>query len=79
MNENELELYLKPTYYLDFDNPFLKEYALKLVEGISDPIEKAKIVYFAVRDKWRYNPYNINLSPEVMKASSVFGRKLKEG
>ena len=79
MNENELELYLKPTYYLDFDDPKLQEYAQNLVNGIYDPIERAKIVYFAVRDKWRYNPYNINLSPEVMKASSIFGRKLKEG
>lgn len=78
MNENELELYLKPTYYLDFDDPKLQEYAQNLVNGIYDPIERAKIVYFAVRDKWRYNPYNIDLSPRVMKASSILVENLRK-
>lgn len=79
MNNEELELYLKPTYFLDFDNPILKDHALELVNGISDPIERAKVVYLDVRDNWRYNPYNIDLEPQIMKASNIFNRKLKEG
>jgi len=36
--------------------------------------EKAVALYYAVRDKFRYDPYRIDLRPEAMKASALLSR-----
>lgn len=65
---------LKPTFYLDFDSEIIQNFIVSLqIENLSE-IEKAKRIYLAVRDQIRYDPYNIILTPEEVKASSVIKR-----
>lgn len=63
--------YLEATTYLDFE----AEEIQKIIEpfqshGLSQ-LEKAKGVYLAIRDGWRYNPYKISLNPEKYVASKI--------
>lgn len=63
-----------PTFYLDSDSSIVQSFIKKLnLDGLSE-IDKAKQIYLAVRDEIRYDPYNIILTPEELKASSVLKR-----
>lgn len=79
MKNEELELYLQPTYFLDFNTSEVGVYANNLVKDIDNPIDKAITIYNSVRDDWRYNPYNVILSHHEMKASTIFNRVKKDG
>lgn len=70
----DLEIYLKPTYYIDCDSTEIIEYAKKHTEGVTTEIEKAVKLYYAVRDEFFYDPYNVDLRAEAMKASTVLKR-----
>ena len=63
--------YLKPTYYFDFDVPAVRDFAFAAVGDAGTAKEKAVRLYYAVRDKVRYDPYRISLTPELFKASNV--------
>lgn len=66
---------LQPTYFLDSNSDIVQNFIQNLkLENLSE-IEKAKRIYLAVRDEIRYDPYNIILTPEALKASSVIKRK----
>ena len=65
---------LKPTFYLDFDSEIIQSFITKLDLQNLTEIEKAKRIYLAVRDEIRYDPYNIILTPEEVKASLVIKR-----
>jgi len=67
--------YLKPTYYIDSDHPEIIEFAARSVNKKQTDREKAVSLYYAVRDRIRYNPYSIKPEKESMNASSV----LKKG
>ena len=62
--------YLKPTYYFDFDVPAVRDFAFAAVGDATTAKEKAVRLYYAVRDKVRYDPYRISLTPELFKASN---------
>ena len=79
MQENDLSLYLQPTYFLDFADSGITKFTQELIQGVGTDTEKAVRIYYAVRDGWRYNPYNIDLSHHALKASTIFHRKMKEG
>lgn len=66
---------LQATYFLDCDNPQLIEYAQQVTEGANSDIEKAVKLYYAVRDDIRYNPYNVDMSREGMRASKALADK----
>lgn len=74
-----IELYLLPTYFIDSDHPDI----IRFVKNtIGKEIDKKKIavkLYHAVRDGWKYNPYNINLQHKELKASTLFNRENKSG
>lgn len=65
------EEYLRPTYYLDFDNPAVATFAAGAIEGASTDREKAIKAFYAVRDAIRYDPYRITDDPEAYRASNV--------
>lgn len=66
---NDFEIYLSPTQFIDCDHPAVFQYANeKIGKEISD-IEKAILLYYAVRDEIYYDPYNVELIPERMSAS----------
>lgn len=66
--------YLRPTYFLDSDNPAVVEYAHKHSRHDASPEENAVSLYYAVRDDFMYNPYKIDLRPTGLKASDLLNR-----
>lgn len=74
MEEKELEKYLRPTYFVDSDNPDVIAFAKKHTEGATTDKEKAVKLYYAVRDGFRYDPYHVDLTPEELTASAVLNR-----
>ncbi|WP_457554077.1 transglutaminase-like domain-containing protein [Desulfobacula sp.] len=69
-----MEQYLKPTYYIDSDNPQVIEFVAENSESGATKIENAVSLYYAVRDGIRYNPYSMEPSRKAMKASAVLKR-----
>lgn len=62
---------LAPTPCMDSDHPALVKLAQEVIGGLIDPREQAVALYFHVRDAYRYNPYQIDLSIKGMRASTV--------
>jgi transglutaminase-like putative cysteine protease len=71
MNATERRLYLSPAEYVDSDAPALRDHAAGLTAGLSDPVERARALYDAVRDAIRYDPYVDYTDRETFRASSV--------
>jgi transglutaminase-like putative cysteine protease len=71
--ENAPEHYLKSTPFLDYDQPEVREFAERVGRtcGNGSLKEKAIRLYYAVRDEIRYDPYDLNYSPEALKASTI--------
>lgn len=65
------EEYLKPTAYLDYDNPAVSEFAARAVDGATSDLDKAVKAFYAVRDAIRYDPYRITDSSKAYSASDV--------
>ncbi len=74
-----IELYLTPTYFVDAEHPAIIEFVKNTIGNETDKQKNAVKLYYAVRDGWKYNPYNIDLNHEALKASSLFNRKNKSG
>ena len=71
---SELAEYLRPTWFLDSDSPAVSRFAEEAVAAETTAGGKAKALYYAVRDGIRYDTYEIDLSKEAMRASSVLAR-----
>ena len=67
--------YLKPTEFLDFDSPGVREFAERNSNKDKTATENAVSLYYAVRDGFTYNPYTLDLRREGLKASNLVGRK----
>lgn len=72
--ENDLALYLKPTYFIDSHTPEIIAFANENTQGAANDTEKAVKLYYAVRDGFRYDPYHVDLREEAMKASATLKR-----
>jgi transglutaminase-like putative cysteine protease len=71
-----MEIYLRPTKPIDCQDSSLKEKAQGLTEGKQDELEKAKSLFYFVRDEIKYNPYMaFNLTIESFQASTILERK----
>lgn len=81
MREDDLglEIYLLPTYFVDSNHPDVIAYAHGIVKDEKDPVQQAILLYLAVRDDFRYNPYNISLIHHELKASTLLNRPSKQG
>jgi transglutaminase-like putative cysteine protease len=66
-----LEEYLAPTPSLDSDHPAVAEFAAKRAGSARDPVERAVRLFYAVRDGIRYDPYDVEISAEALRASNV--------
>lgn len=73
--KNTIEIYLKPTYYIDSTAPNIVKFSKKISGKESTDIGKAVKLYYAVRDDIFYNPYRIDFYPLAMKASSILREK----
>jgi transglutaminase-like putative cysteine protease len=65
--------WLAATPFIDHEHPSVRAYAEEHALG-STPREQAVALCHAVRDGFRYNPYDIQLSVEGLSASSVLAR-----
>lgn len=66
-----MQEYLQPTAILDCDHPEVVTFARKHATEDGDPRAKAVRLYYAVRDGFRYDPYNAGVEVESLRASSV--------
>ena len=73
-----IDLYLEPTFFIESNHPDIKRFVKNTIGNEVDKTKIAIKLYYAVRDGWRYNPYNIDLHYKAMKASSIFNRQNKE-
>lgn len=67
-------VYLAPTEIIDSNHPKIQNYADHIVGESRDPVERAVLLYLAVRDGIRYDPYTPFHLPEHYRASSVLAR-----
>ncbi len=70
-----LDPYLKPTFVIDSNSKAIQEKATSLTERYSSQKEKAKELFYFVRDKIKYNPYLALCSIEDYRASKTLQRR----
>lgn len=73
-NNNDLEKYLAPGEFINSDHPEVIRFTEENTKEYESPVEKVTALYYAVRDKFRYDPYTLDLSREAVKASSIVSR-----
>jgi len=61
------------TPLIDSDHPAVIHFAAEHGQG-EDDTRRAVSLYYAVRDGFRYDPYQIDMSPPGMRASSVLAK-----
>jgi hypothetical protein len=66
--------YLNPGVYADSDHPAIREFVYKHVDRPDEKKDALIQLYYAVRDGWRYDPYQLDLSEQGLKASSLLNR-----
>lgn len=74
-NDSSVRLYLSPAEFIDSDHPSIHAKAAETAAQTADLNERAQLLYTAVRDGIRYDPYIDYTDPESFRASSV----LKDG
>lgn len=66
--------HLQPTYYINSDHPEVIAFAEANKGDSPSKKDQAVSLYLAVRDGFRYNPYNIVTKPAEMQASFILNR-----
>ena len=69
-----MEKYLASTYTIDCAEPSIVKKAAELIKGRQTEIDKAKAVFYFVRDHIKYNPYGGIAPLEEYKASATLKR-----
>lgn len=70
----EFEKYLKPTEFIDFNEPEVQEFVNSCISEECDTNENMIRLYYKVRDSIIYNTYNIFFETRFFKASSAIKR-----
>ncbi|MHA1242397.1 MAG: transglutaminase-like domain-containing protein, partial [Promethearchaeota archaeon] len=50
-----IDIYLQPTEFFDFNKKFVREKAFEITAGLETESDKAKALFYWVRDKIKYN------------------------
>ena len=66
--------YLKSTFFIDRDNPSIQQKTKDLTQEQDDILEKAKSLFYFVRDEIKYNPYGVKSIPEHYRASNTLSQ-----
>ena len=74
LSKGNMQEYLQPTEFLDFDQKSVREFAERNTSGAKSEKEKAIALYTAVRDGFQYNPYLVDLRRTGLKASDLLTR-----
>jgi transglutaminase-like putative cysteine protease len=61
---------LRPTAMVDSDHPAVQAFAKEHARGVDDRA-RAVALFYVVRDRFRYDPYRIDPTPNGMRASAV--------
>ncbi len=69
-----MESNLSATYYIDKNHPEISAFAALACKGQASDTDKALGLYYAVRDKIRYNPYSIEPEKRAMRASQILNK-----
>jgi len=64
------------TEIIDLDHPLVREFVATATHGLSNSNEQLRALFTAVRDEIRYDPYNVQLTVEDMRASTVLREKV---
>ena len=67
--------YLQPGRFVDSDNPKVAAFAAEHAKG-GDEREKAVSLYYAVRDRVRYNPFQNFMADDAYRASACLQRNV---
>lgn len=65
---------LRPTRFVDFDHPRVRDFVAEATGDATDPTTRAVRLYYAVRDRVRYDPYSASLEPAALSASAALER-----
>jgi transglutaminase-like putative cysteine protease len=66
-----LDPYLSPTAFLDYETPGVQRFVREAIGDATDTRTRAVRLFYAVRDRIRYDPYRISYEPEAYRASQV--------
>jgi transglutaminase-like putative cysteine protease len=66
---------IQPTYFIDFDNKAIQDFIKENTNKNQSDKEKVISLYYAVRDKIKYDPYHIILKKEKVRSSEVLNRQ----
>jgi transglutaminase-like putative cysteine protease len=69
------DAYLRPAELIDSGHPAVKDYAATIAGAVTDPVETAVRLYYAVRDEIRYDPYGTPLRRDAYSASTCLNQK----
>jgi transglutaminase-like putative cysteine protease len=73
-NDAGLTIYLSPAEFVDSDHERIRAKAAQIAGGETRPVEQSRLLYRAVRDDIRYDPYVDYTDPETYRASSVLAK-----
>lgn len=63
--------WLEPTWFIDSEDPAVVAFATAAAGDATGTTEVAVRLFYAVRDGFRYDPYNVDHAPDRFRASSV--------
>ena len=66
----DLAMFLQPTFFIDSDEATISGLAVEAA-GNGGDVERAVRLYYAVRDRIRYNPYKVSNEPGDFRASAI--------
>ncbi|RZN64488.1 MAG: transglutaminase domain-containing protein [Candidatus Methanoliparum thermophilum] len=66
--------YLRSTYFMDCDSLLIKDKAKELVRSTDHELDKAREVFYFVRDEIKYDPYLYSSDAEDFIASKILNR-----
>jgi transglutaminase-like putative cysteine protease len=72
---NKVDQYLKPTDIINCDHVMVQAKANQVTIGQKDVVEKAKSLFYFVRDEIKYNPFLPRYLPEHFRASNTLVRR----
>jgi len=58
-------------HLIDSQHPDIQAFAQRIVGEAQDPFRQAVLIYYAIRDGWRYNPYQFSTRPDALRASAI--------
>ncbi len=66
-----MDQYLQPTWFIDSDSPTISSWASDVTAAATGPSDRAVALYTDVRDRIRYDPYQVVRNPDHYRASAV--------